>query len=110
MPDYRIIITPDASRDLTELRDYIAGVLLAPEIALAYIQILRREIGSLSRMPARNRLMDEEPWHSLGVRKIIVKNFYVYYRIDEPESTVYVLNVIYARRDQLKALSHMKSD
>ena len=37
MPDYRIIITPDAIRDLTELKDYIAEVLLAPETALAYI-------------------------------------------------------------------------
>jgi toxin ParE1/3/4 len=54
--------------------------------------------------------VDQEPWHSRGVRKIIVKNFYVYYRIDEPAGAVFVLNVIYARRDQLKALSHMKLD
>ena len=108
MPDYRIIITPDAIRDLTELKDYIAEVLLVPETALAYIQTIRREIGSLSRMPARNKCVDQEPWCSRGVRKIIVKNFYVYYRIDEQAETVYVLNVIYARRDQLKALSHMK--
>ena len=59
-------------------------------------------------MPARNKCVDQEPWCSRGVRKIIVKNFYVYYRIDEQAETVYVLNVIYARRDQLKALSHMK--
>lgn len=110
MPDYRILLTPDAVHDLTELRDYIADVLLAPETALAYIQTIRREIGSLARMPARNRSMDEEPWHSRGVRKIIVKNFYVYYRIDEAAGAVYVLNVIYARRDQLKALSRTRPD
>ena len=110
MSDYRIIITPDAFDDLVELRDYIADVLLAPETALACIQTIRREIGSLARMPARNKCVDQEPWHSRGVRKIIVKNFYVYYRIDEPAGAVFVLNVIYARRDQLKALSHMKLD
>ena len=75
MRDYRIIVTPDAVRDLTELRNDIAHVLFAPETALACIQTIRREIGGLARMPARNRLMDEEPWHSRGVRKIIVKNF-----------------------------------
>ena len=110
MPDYRIIITPDAIRDLAELKDYIADVLLAPETALAYIQTIRREIGGLARMPARNRLMDDEPWHSRGVRKTMVKNFCVYYRIDEPATSVYILNVIYVRRDQLKALSHTKLD
>ena len=75
MPDYRITITPDAIRDLTELKDYIAEVLLAPETALACIQTIRREIGSLVRMPARNKCVDQEPWCSRGVRKIIVKNF-----------------------------------
>ena len=110
MPDYRIIMTPDAIGDLTELRAYIADVLLAPDTALKYIQTIRREIGSLARMPARHKCVDQEPWRSRGVRKIIVKNFCVYYRIDEPMGTVYVLNVIYLRRDQLKALSRMKLD
>ena len=110
MTDYRIIITPDAIEDLTGLKNYIADVLLAPETALRYIQTIRREIGSLARMPARHKCIDLEPWRSRGVRKIILKIFYVYYRIDEPASTVYVLNVIYARRDQLKALSHLKPD
>ena len=52
MTDYRIIITPDAIEDLAGLRDYIADVLLAPGTALKYIQTIRREIGSLSRLPA----------------------------------------------------------
>ncbi|MBR0228162.1 MAG: type II toxin-antitoxin system RelE/ParE family toxin [Clostridia bacterium] len=110
MRDYRIIITPDAIRDLAELKDYIAEMLLAPDTALKYIQTIRREIGGLAQMPARHKCVDQEPWYSRGVRKIIVKNFYVYYRIDDTAGTVYVLNVIYARRDQLKALSRMKLD
>ena len=110
MQDYRITITPDANEDLTGLRNYIADVLLAPDTALKYIQTIRQEIGSLARMPARHKCVDQEPWHSHGVRKVIVKNFYVYYRIDDPAGIVYVLNVIYARRDQLKALSHMRLD
>ena len=110
MSDYQIIITPDAIDDLTELRNYIADVLLAPDTALNYIRTIRREIGGLARMPARHKRVDPEPWHSRGVRKIIVKNFYVYYRIDEPIGTVYILNVIYAKRDQLKALTRMKLD
>ena len=48
--------------------------------------------------------MDDEPWHSRGVRRLLVKNFYVYYRIDEPRKRVSVMNVIFARRDQLQAL------
>ena len=51
--------------------------------------------------------VDCEPWHTIGVRKIIAKNFYIYYRPDNSSGKVYVLNVIYAKRDQLKALKNM---
>ena len=61
-------------------------------------------------MPARIKAVDEEPWHSRGIRKLIVKNFLVYFRIVEEEKTVYILNVIYARRDQLHVLEQMKID
>jgi len=51
--------------------------------------------------------MERELWHSRGVRKISAKNFYIYYRLDDVSGRVYVLNVIYAKRDQFKALNKM---
>ena len=110
MDSYQIIVTPDAEADLSELRDYIANVLRSPETARSYLHHLRKEIGSLSEMPARIKAVDEEPWHSRGIRKLIVKHFLVYFRIVEEEKTVYILNVIYARRDQLRILEQMKID
>lgn len=105
MDEYEIIITPDASEDLWELRNYIADVLLSPETALDYVRTVRQEIAGLVQFPARFKPIDEEPWHSRDVRKLLAKNFYVYYWIDEPRKRVYVMNVIYARRDQLQALA-----
>lgn len=110
MNTYEIIMTPDATTDLAELRNYIADVLLVPDIALAYIRIIRTEISKLANMPQRIAHVPEEPWHSRGIRKIIVKNFYVYYRIDENTERVYILNVIYQKRDQLKMLAEMDFD
>ena len=110
MDSYKIIITPDAEEDLVELRNYIADVLLARDTARNYIRTIRKEIGSLSELPARYKSVDDEPWHSRGVRRIIVNNFFVYYRIDEEHKRVYILNVIYARRDQLRVLEQMNID
>ena len=110
MEEYEIILTPDAIEDLKELRDYIANVLLSPKAALDYVLAVRKTIASLSQLPARFRLLDEEPWHSRGVRRIIAKNYYVYYSIDQAAKKVYVMNVIYSRRDQLLALSERESD
>ena len=110
MDSYEIIMTDDATADLIELRDYIAEVLLAPETALSYIRAIRAEISTLSEMPARIRTVDDEPWHSRCIRRIIAKNFYVYYRIDESSKRVYILNIIYNKRDQLRQLGRLKLD
>ena len=61
----------------------------------------------MSEMPGIYKPVDDEPWHSRGVRKILVKNFFVYYRIDEESLKVFILNIIYARSDQLAALRSM---
>lgn len=107
MDSYEIIITPDAEADLFEIRNYIAYTLLAPNAALNYIRVLRDEIQRLTYMATSIAPVEQEPWHSRGVRKIIAKNFYIYYRPDTSSGKVYILNVIYAKRDQLRVLKEM---
>lgn len=107
MNSYEIIVTPDAEADLYEIKNYIAEILLVPDVALNYIRVIRKEMEKLSYMADIIAPEECEPWHSRGVRKIIAKNFYIYYRPDEASGRVYVLNVIYAKRDQLKALNKM---
>lgn len=110
MDSFQIIITPDAEANLLEIRDYIAYTLLVPNVALDYIRTIRKEIEKLSYMAASIAPVDKEPWHSKGVRKFIEKNFYFYYRPDESSGRVYVMNVIYARRNQLNVLKKMHID
>ena len=107
MDSYEIIITPDAETDLFEIRDYIAYTLLVPDIALNYIRAIRSELQKLTYMASSIAPIEQEPWHSRGGRKIIAKNFYIYYRPDDASGKVYILNVIYAKRDQLRALKNM---
>ena len=107
MDSYEIIITPDAENDLFEIRDYIAYTLLAPDVALNYIRAIRSEIQKLSYMASSIALVDLEPWHTRGIRKINAKNFYIYYWLDNTSKKVYILNIIYEKRDQFKALKNM---
>ena len=110
MKEYDVIITPDAGVDLYRLKEYIADTLNEPQIALKYIKSLRNRIEQLNVFPNAIAPMEEEPWHSKEVRRILHKNFYIYYRTVEEEKRVYVLNVIYGRRDQMNVLSEYEKD
>lgn len=89
----------EAVDDLIELRDYIADVLLELDPTLACIRTVREKIRTLAFRPERHKCVEGEPWCSHGIRKMMVKNFDVYYRIDTSLKYVYILNIIYAKRD-----------
>lgn len=59
-------------------------------------------------MPNRIQMTEEEPWHSEAIRRMHVKNYYVYFWIDDINSIVQVTSVIYVARDQVDQLELMK--
>ena len=81
---------------------------MAPEAADNLLDDLKASILKLSVLPKKYPLIEEEPWRSEGVRKIVVKNFLVYYWIDEEYNKVQVTAVIYSKRDQIKQLKNME--
>ena len=105
--EYEVRITLQAQAHLREIRDYIAQKLLAPEAAKNTVQRLGTVTASLSQMPNRVPLIEEEPWRSEGVRVRAVRNFLIYFWVNEAEKTVQIIAVIYARRDQTSVLSQL---
>lgn len=107
---YEVKLTAQAIGQLEETVQYISKILLEPEIARKWADTLQCEIGKLDSMPSRYPLTEEEPWRTKGIRKMPVKNFLVYYLIDEEKEAVWITAVIYGRRDQMAALSDMSLD
>ena len=105
--EYSVKLTPHAIVQIQETIAYISKVLLVPETARAWSDYLQKEIAGLSTMPERFSAVDEEPWRSRGYRKMLVKNFIVYYYADDETKTVWVTAVVYGRRDQLNVLKDM---
>lgn len=69
------------------------------------LDTLAEEIFSLDQFPYRAPLTEEEPWHSQGVHALTVKNFLVYFWVDEAAKKVQVMGIVYGRRDQRHQLS-----
>lgn len=101
---YSIRITRQARDHLRDIKNYISEGLGAPKTARDTILLIKKAIEGLYQMPRRYKLVDEAPWHDLGVHQMRVKNYYVYYWIDEANKIVQIIAVIYVSRDQMTQL------
>lgn len=108
--EYEVMMTPQAVEQIRETVLYISHMLLAPETASRWVDFLQKAIASLNSMPSRYPLTEEEPWRTRGMRKMSVKNFFVYYLIDVDQKKVFVTAVIYGRRDQTAVLLSMQGN
>ena len=104
---YNVKITSQAEEQIQEIIHYITYDLKTPDAALHLLDALENSFVSLTHFPQRVALMDEEPWHTNGIHRLPVKNFLVYFWIDEDKMTVQITAIIYEKRDQLHQLSQM---
>ena len=97
MKQYFVEITEEALEDMEQIYHYISHVLLAPENAMGQYNRIADEILKLDTFPERFRIMDSEPEHSKGIRKMPVDHYFVFYVIREQR--VIVTNVLYSASD-----------
>lgn len=96
--------TAGAKKDLRNIFRYISEELLAPENAAGQTGRIMAAIRKLDEMPKRNRLYEEEPWHSRELRFLPVDNYLVFYKADDEKATIYVVRIMYSGRDVHKQL------
>lgn len=105
---YEVKVTRQALEQMQEITHYIAHELCAPDAAYNLLDEMENTINSLADMPRRMSLVDEEPWRTEGVRKALVKNFIIYFWVDDENVKVQVIAVIYEKRDQLEQLKRIQ--
>lgn len=104
---YAVKISGLAEKQLHDIAVYIRFTLQAPSTATKMLDFLAEEIVSLDQFPNRVPLTEEEPWHSRGLHKLTVKNFLVYFWVDEETMEVQVASIVYGRRNQRHQLSKL---
>ena len=96
---YTVIYSPQALLDLKEIYAYIALSLHAAATAKSYVNRIRSEIRSLDTMPERYAAIDWEPWRSMGMHKVPVKSFVVFYVVNKEDFTVTIFRILYGGMD-----------
>lgn len=108
MKTYDVKITDYALEQMQETVNYITHRLASPDTARKWLDNMKKRIASLSQIPTRIKLVDEEPWHNEGVHKMIVNNFLVYFYIDEESTVVWIIAVVYSGMNQIAQLDQME--
>ena len=96
---YKIYYTERAECDLTDIYEYIAFNLLAPETAKKVIVKIMTEISSLNMTPLRHPLYKNEPWRSKGLRSFSVGNYLIFYLPVEEKNSIAVIRIMYSGRN-----------
>ncbi len=105
--EYRVKLTDYAIEQMQETVSYISRVLLSPAVARGWSDKIRKELSTLAFLPSRHMLVEDEPWRSEGLRRMVIQNFIAYYWVEESTMTVWITGIIYSKRDQLESLRNM---
>lgn len=97
MKTYRVQITEDAKEDIKEIVSYIKGELKEPQIAMQHKKAFKDAIMKLKDSANIYNVIDEELIEISDIRKVNVKNFMIFYRINKNEDIVQVFAVFYSK-------------
>ncbi|MCL1884951.1 MAG: type II toxin-antitoxin system RelE/ParE family toxin [Defluviitaleaceae bacterium] len=97
--EYKVIYQPRAINDLDEITRYISKELYSQESAVQLLHEVEAETSSLDFMPKRYALVSNAKLAKQGFRLIPVRNYLIFYVVNEKEKTVNIISVMYNKRD-----------
>lgn len=99
MNKLRIKFSYASKQDIKEIIRYIKNVLKEPQIARKYEIYFKNEIGKLTNFPKKFVEIEEDKIQYKGIRKLIVKNYIVFYRVNEEKNLISIERVLYGASD-----------
>lgn len=104
MVKYKVVISAPAEKDLQAIVSYISSQLSVSITALQMVDAFEEAMVTLAEMPHRYELVHDESLASMGYRKLLIKNYIVFFVVDERSNTVEIHRILYARRDWMRLL------
>ena len=102
MKKYNIEYSKESKQDLIGIKQYIKYNLQEPETANKLISKIRKEINALKDNSEIYAIIDDDIIKKLEIRKLIVDNYIVFYRIKD--NNIQMVRVMYGRRNWINLL------
>ena len=102
MKIYNIEYSKESKEDLIRIKQYIKYNLQEPETANKLISKIRKSIKTLKDNPNIYTIIDDDVIRKLEIRKLIVDNYIVFYRIKN--DNIAIVRIVYGRRNWINLL------
>ena len=99
---YNIEYSKDARQDLINIKKYIKYNLQEHNIAQKLIMKIKSEVEKLRNNPKIYTIIDDDIIKKLEIRKIIIDNYIVFYRINN--ESIQIVRIMYGRRNWMTLL------
>ena len=99
MKEYKVVLSIQAKEDYKRIISYIKNKLLEPNIAEIYAELIKDEFNILKYNPQKFAIIDYDLLKKYKFRKLIIKNYIAFYRINEDEKIVNVERILYGATD-----------
>ena len=99
MSEWGYQLTGKARADLDDIIRYIAVELSNPRAASDFVEKLQATIEEACSFPESGSLVVNEYLPAAKVRKKLVGNYILYYLPDPTEKIIFVLRIVYGRRN-----------
>ena len=100
-------LTKRAESDLDGIVSYIAVELANPQAASDFVDKLQDNIEEAIVFSESGFLVDNEFLQVENVRKKLVGNYIMYYLSDEKEKIIYILRIVYGKRNMDEILKKL---
>jgi len=97
--NYSLYITDIAEEDILVTVRYIANVLKNPIAANNLLDEIERYEKILEATPCIYPFVDDEYLAGKGLKYVAIKNYLLFFTIDEKDKTVNIIRFLYGRRD-----------
>ncbi len=97
--EYKYYFTQKAAKDFEDILNYISVELNNLTAAKELYSEIFKNIEELTRFPDMGRLVENEYLTDKSVRRIIVNNYTVFYKVFDNESKIYILRIVYSKRN-----------
>ncbi len=95
MAKYKIKFSKDARNDYFNIIRYIKYKLFEPDIANNYAKMIKEEINKLEYTPQSFAIIPNDTIKYNNIRKLIIKNYIVFYRVNESDKMVNIERILY---------------